>query len=112
MEVVKKSCFDVIGSLREDIKTSKDDDMNFLFVKHFKVGFIKKILGIYYLNSNNRLGDNRADVAYGWWQLYENHAEDFIRVIGKKAFANAFGCLLLSADRCFGPADSLDWWRR
>ena len=90
MEVVKKSCFDVIGPLREDIKTSKDDDMNFLFVKHFKVGFIKKILGIYYLNSNNRLGDNRADVAYGWWQLYENHAEDFIRVIGKKAFANCY----------------------
>lgn len=84
METVKKSCFDVIGFLREDITTSKDDDMNFLFVKHFKVGFIDKILGIYYLNSGNRLGDNKEKVAYGWYQLYLNHEEDFIRAVGKK----------------------------
>lgn len=87
---VKKSCFDIIGPLKEDLITSKDDDMNFLFVKYFKVGLIKKILGVYYFNSNNRLGSDAKKVANGWYILYKNHYKDFVKVIGKKNFANHF----------------------
>ena len=87
---VKKSCFDKIGFLREDIYTSKDDDMNFLFVRYFKVGLIKKILGIYYEDSGNRIGDNKKKVAEGWWILYRNHYKRFIKVVGKKVLAEHY----------------------
>lgn len=88
--VVKKSCFDKIGYLREELVTSKDDDMNFLFVRYYKVGLVPKILGVYYFNSNNRLGDNLEKVAEGWWILYKNHYKRFIKVVGKQVLAEHY----------------------
>ncbi len=79
----KKDCFDVVGNWDKTFPASQDDDMCFRVAKHYKIGLIPEILGIYYLDGGNQIGSSQRRVAIGWWTLWNKYEEDVVSVCGK-----------------------------
>ncbi len=57
----KKECFDIIGFLPTDV-LCQDDDLCFRLCKHFKVGLVKEILGVYNMDASGRIMSQKNGV--------------------------------------------------
>lgn len=79
----KRECFDTIGLLPDDIVIlAQDDDMCLRLCKHFKVGFVDEILGIYYTDANDRLMSKEKDMADDYVRLVDRWRNEILGVGG------------------------------
>lgn len=78
----KRSCFDIIGEFDEDQQACQDDDLCFRLSKHFKIGLIKEILGVYGATAENQITKNRKRCADYYLRLLEKYKEEIIRECG------------------------------
>ena len=91
--MIKKRCFDVIGTWDESFCASQDDDICFRLAKEFKFGLIEKVLVIIngeYEGGENRIGASSIRVAKGWWTLWNKFEKDVLELCGKKVVAKHF----------------------
>ncbi len=73
---MRREIFQKIGSWDCSFPACQDDDMCFRIAKHYKIALIKKVLGIYGMDTENHIGHNSTRVAMGWWILWKKYAED------------------------------------
>lgn len=78
----KRSCFEVIGEFDEEQQACQDDDLCFKLCKHFKVGLIKEILGIYGMTADNQIAKNKKRGADYYLRLLEKYRDEIIRECG------------------------------
>ncbi len=78
----KRSCFDVIGEFDEEQQACQDDDLCFKLCKHFKVGLIKEILGVYGVAAGNQITKNKKRGADYYLRLLEKYKDEIIRECG------------------------------
>lgn len=78
----KKECFDVIGSLPTDVFLCQDDDLCFRLCKHFKVGLVREILGVYNYDGSDRIVSQKKRGADDYVKFLGNWCNEIEEVCG------------------------------
>ena len=78
----KRECFDVIGPLPKDVFSCQDSDLNFRLCKHFKVGLVKEILGIYNTDASGRIMSQRRLCTDDYVKFLDNWSNEIAEVCG------------------------------
>lgn len=78
----KRECFDVIGLLPTDVFLCQDDDLCFRLCKHFKVGLVKEILGIYNFDASNRIMSKKKRCADDYVKFLDKWSNEIVEVCG------------------------------
>lgn len=72
-----------VGLFDQQLPASQDDDMCFKLAKICEVAYIPEVMAYMYANTDNRISDNFAKVAMGWWMLWNKYENDVIQYCGK-----------------------------
>ncbi len=98
----KSACFRKIGEFDTKIVNCQDDDLCFNLVKYYKVGLVKKILGVYYFDADNRKGNNIRTGADSYLALWKKHAAEALEVCGSMLLAEKY---YIAAEKYAGIKD-------
>lgn len=85
-----KSCFEKIGMLPEDLINCQDDDLCFKLCKYYKVGLIKKILGILHTDATNRITSWKKRCAEDYFKLWNIYSDDVINICGMETLKRKY----------------------
>lgn len=86
----KKECFDTIGMMPTDLINCEDDEFCFRLCKHFKVGLVKEILGIYYSDAPNRISQMKKLCADDFLKFQEKWHGEILRLCGKEVLSRRY----------------------
>lgn len=78
----KKECFDIIGLLPTDVFLCQDDDLCFRLCKHFKVGLVKEILGVYNFDASGRIMSQKKRCADDYVKFLDKWSNEIVEVCG------------------------------
>ena len=78
----KKECFDVIGLLPTDVFLCQDDDLCFRLCKHFKVGLVREILGVYNFDAPGRIMSHKKRCADDYVKFLDKWSNEIVEVCG------------------------------
>ncbi len=79
----KRECLLNVGMFDLDLPASQDDDICFKLAKKYKIGYLSNELTYMFIDSDNRISDNSAKVAMGWWMLWNKYENDVLQYCGK-----------------------------
>lgn len=86
----KKECFETIGILPMDLVNCEDDEFCFRLCKHFKVGLVKEILGIYYTDASNRISGQKKLCADDFLKFQEKWSDEIMKICGKDVLSQRY----------------------
>ena len=86
----KKECFEIIGMMPEYLTFCEDDELCFNLCKHFKVGLVKEILGIYYTDAANRICDKKKLCADDYLKFQERWRDEIVKVCGNEVLSHRY----------------------
>lgn len=86
----KRECFDKVGMMPMDLTNCEDDEFCFRLCRHFKVGLVKEILGIYHVDASNRISDKKKLCADDYLRFQEKWSDEILKICGKKILSQRY----------------------
>ena len=86
----KKECFDVIGLLPTDVFLCQDDDLCFRLCKHFKVGLVREILGVYNFDASGRIMSQKKRCADDYVKFLDKWSNEIVEVCGNSLLVKRY----------------------
>ncbi len=76
--LIRKSCFDKIGMMDENVPSYQEWDTFLRLAKHYEFEFVPEVLAVYYIHPHDRISRDALREAEGWQYVFDKHRAEML----------------------------------